>query len=298
MPAVMRALWGTKRALRSKEIVMSVLVPGHLVDPRQVSVYQCLCTMRRFVLKRPDLHAMMLRCWQAYSHNCVAAPGPVGLVAKMVAQIGWVWDDFYHFSGPGRSKLPLASGPDSWWQHELRHGLQLARWRAAPESRQDMRGLDAPQGLDCQATLSYLNSKIDPREAGMLRGILSGSIRLQKRLYEASLVDSAICPFCGMAEETVEHCIWDCPCWQDVRDRFQLPAASVVAQWPACTKSCGLFLEDPCVIDLCSQLEQEAAASSNLLEYFDCARIRNHVLAMFNLHEEQIVWTDGASSHN
>ena len=67
--AVMRAVWGTKRSLRSKEIVLSLLVPGHLVDPRQAGIYQCLCTLRRFVEKRADLHAVLFRCWHAYKNG-------------------------------------------------------------------------------------------------------------------------------------------------------------------------------------------------------------------------------------
>ena len=183
--AIMRTLWGTRRALRSRDVVLSLLVPGHRVDPRQASVYQCLCTLRRFIKRQPDLRAMLLRCWQAYANNCAAAPGPVGLVAKMVDQLGWAWHNFDYFTRPGRSPLPVAAGPDSWWMNELRDGLMLARWSAAAASRQDMHGLDALQGVDRSATLSYLNSKIDPVEAGMLRGILCGSVRLNKRLHAA-----------------------------------------------------------------------------------------------------------------
>ena len=42
--AVMRALWGTKRALLSKDIVLSLVVQGRLVDPHQVTVYQGMLT--------------------------------------------------------------------------------------------------------------------------------------------------------------------------------------------------------------------------------------------------------------
>ena len=47
--AVMRAVWGTTRKLRSKDVVLTLFVAGHLVDPRQAIVYQCLCTLRSFV---------------------------------------------------------------------------------------------------------------------------------------------------------------------------------------------------------------------------------------------------------
>ena len=40
---------------------------------------------------------MMENCWKAYADNCVAAPGPIGIVAKAVAALGWGWHDFDSF---------------------------------------------------------------------------------------------------------------------------------------------------------------------------------------------------------
>ena len=81
-----------------------------------------------------------------------------------MSALGWDWHDFDSFSRPGRSALPLSSGPDEWWLQELRDGLLLVRWAAAAGARQDMGGLDAPQGLDRCATAALLNSKLDPKK--------------------------------------------------------------------------------------------------------------------------------------
>jgi ribonuclease HI len=161
-----------------------------------------------------------------------------------------------------------------------------------------MEGLDALQGVDRLATLGYLNSKPDPWEAGMLRGILSGSIRLQKRLCEAKLAESSVCQFCGMCDETVEHCFWDCTQWDHVRAQYDLPPASVSSQWPVCTKACGLFLESPCVLDLKIELEQEEAAIGDLPQFFDCHAACAAIQSAGELNEKQVIWTDGAASHN
>ena len=40
--AVVTALWGTKRRSRCREIVLTLFVKGHLVDPLQNASYQCL----------------------------------------------------------------------------------------------------------------------------------------------------------------------------------------------------------------------------------------------------------------
>jgi len=297
--AVMRAIWGSKRALRSKDVVLSLFVPGHLVDPRQVSVYQCLCTLRRFVHKCPDLHAMLLRCWEAYSQNCIKAPGPIGLVAKMITQLGWAWPEFQSFSRPGRSVLPLAAGPDSWWLHELRDGLQLARWSAAAACRQDMKGLDAMQGVDRPATLALLSRKaLPPDESGILRGILSGSIRFQQRLYLAGLVTSPVCPFCCMCEETVFHCFWECPMWDALRHRYQIPCCRVRSEWPACTSHCGIFIEDRRVMTLAADLEAEQPILDNIDGCLHCNECRAGITNGNESSLPQVLWTDGASSNN
>ena len=290
----MRSVWGTKRALRSKEIVLSLLVPGHLVDPRQAGIYQCMCTLRNFVTKRPDLCDMMQRCWQAHKDSVVSAPGPIGLVAKCVTQLGWSWDTFDKFGRPGRSALPLSQGPDPWWQHELRDGLRLARWAIAAQDRHDMQGVDAIQGVDRQATLAPVNSRMDPYDAGLLRGLLCGSIRLRERLHTAGLADSPVCAFCGEQAETLEHCMWHCPRWQQIRIGFQLPDARTFSQWPMCTKACGLFIEDPRVLDLQQNFEALAFACTDIKAFFGTAEVRQ------SLHGGQVqtVWTDGAASYN
>ena len=66
-----------------------------------------------------------------------------------------------------------------------------------------MHGLDAVQGLDQVALLAVLHRATS---AKLARAILAGSVRLQKRLFEASIVVSSVCPFCGSADETLQHC--------------------------------------------------------------------------------------------
>ena len=60
--AVMRAVWGVSRKLRCRDIVLTLLVPGHLVDPRQAIIYQSLCAIRHHMKRRPELVHIMRRC--------------------------------------------------------------------------------------------------------------------------------------------------------------------------------------------------------------------------------------------
>ena len=155
--AIMRAVWGTKRKLRCREIVLTLLVQGHLVDPRQVYIYQALHTMRSFVNKHPDVYHVVRNCWQRYVHGCVNVPGPIGLVFQHVISLGWSWTSFHIFERPGRPSLPVFGGLDTWWTQELREAIQLSMWSVVGRRRHDMQGIEAPQGIDRKATLALYN---------------------------------------------------------------------------------------------------------------------------------------------
>ena len=133
-----------------------------------------------------------------------------------------------------------------------------------------MHGMQVVQGIDDRATVALLNSKPPPDELGLLRGVISGSIRLQKRLHDAALVDSPVCPFCGECDETLQHCFWDCPQWNSIRMQFDIPAASVQELWPTCTRECGIFIEDAQVIVLKEELAHEAAVPQDIPSFFKC----------------------------
>ena len=116
-------------------------------------------------------------------------------------------------------------------------------------------------------------------DLGLLRSILVGSVRLQKRLYEASLADSPTCPFCHCADETLAHCFWECSHWQHIRADYSLPGAEVRREWPACTRECGIFVEDQAVIALSCSLINEEAVLQNFMNYFELPRCRAAVSA-------------------
>ena len=276
--------------------MLSMFVQGHLVDPRQVAVYQSLKALRRFMRKCPETVELVRRCWHHLHMVGGHAPGPVGIVMKSVRSIGWDWVEFDSFARVGRPPLPLLEGPDSWWDHELRDGLRLSQWATCAGKRRDMEGLDAIQGVDRSATMALHNCS-SPVDAGILRGVLSGSLRMQERFFAAGLVSSPLCPFCGKAEESVEHCFWECPHWAHIGSDCNVPEEVEVASWPACTRQCGLFLEDPHILDLSMQLQSEESVLRDFVSYYDLHRCRE-ALEAIDMNTPQTVWTDGACSHN
>ena len=295
--AIMRALWGTSRKLRCRDIVLTLFVPGHLTDPRQACIYQSLCMLRRFLQKDPQLFELCRKVWQGYLDGR-QAPGPVGIVHAHVRRLGWSWKEFEHFERPGRFPLPVLGGPDSWRKHELRDGIRIALWAQAGARRNDMRGLEATTGVDRGATLALLGSRLPPDEIGLLRSIVAGSVRLQKRLHDAQLVDTSTCTFCGMHEETLRHCFWECPRWAPVRACFDLPSSAARESWPACTFDCGIFMESQQVIDMMQMFQQRALSLHEPPCWAESKQCREHLLMSCDLHEEQTLWTDGACCNN
>ena len=71
----------------------------------------------------------------------------------------------------------------------------------------------------------------------MVEGLVCGSFRAGEELLRAGLIGNDICPFCAdsttAATETMEHVIWDCPAWDQERERWlrQLPAKSNWPRW-------------------------------------------------------------------
>ena len=79
--AVLTAVWGATRANRCKEIVLTLFVRGHAVDPVQAETYLSLRHLRRRLRARPDLRPHFESAWQllADGHTPVGC-GPVGKV--------------------------------------------------------------------------------------------------------------------------------------------------------------------------------------------------------------------------
>ena len=303
--AVTSAIWGTQRKLRCRELVLTLLAPGHVVDPMQCAGYNALCTLRRMMLQRPDLHESFVGAWRVRSQmpSCSRVPGPIGVICALVKKLEWTWDEPFAFTRPGKRLLPLLQCDESWWKHEVRQGLRLVEWRRAAARRADCKGLDTVAGVDKLATCGLLSSgKLGASEIGDLRSILCGSIRFGARLCEAGIWDSALCPFCGLEEETSRHVWWHCPAWQHLRFDPDLPSEATRRQWPECTQCLGVMLEDLQLHEFQQQQVPGANVSSDVPRDVGsvpaCAdETRDTSTEIWDLGCI-VAWTDGACKNN
>ena len=80
--------------------------------------------------------------------------------------------------------------------------------------------------------------------------------------------------------------------------RFALPSAAVRSTWPACSIDCGIFVEDERVPALLCHLQEEEEAAHDIPSFFECDERRSSVAVSQDDDEQQVNWTDGASSLN
>ena len=280
--ATLSATWGMNRQLRAKELVFTLCAKGHLIDPCQAVGYRCLTLLRKMLSRRRDLHPLFESLWAVSRNRNGLRAGPLGLCFEVLDELGWLWLEPYVFTRPHKSPLHLVEGPNSWYQHEIREGLRCVEWNKVGERRRDCEGL-AGAVVDRTATCALWKSKkntLSARPPARSRHGLAAA----PGLLQAGLKDTPLCQFCRQADETVSHCIHDCPCWAFLR--LGAPSADVRATWPVCTRSLGVFLEDPRVVELQSNfVGAEDVALDQVCEYT-------------GVGGEVSVWTDGASRNN
>eukprot|EP00664_Eupelagonemidae_sp_cell27_P006048 gene6048-8598_t len=243
-----------KHKRRCLEIVFTLMVKGHLLDPEQAVPYQCLRTLRDMADRRPELRARVERTWHARRRGAEPqAPGPLRQVQEAAALLGWEWLSPWTFRTADGRTLHYPRMEKGAWEHELREAGRQAAWRRAEARRRlhhdDFAGIAA--GIDQRATMALSGwRRLDGLSRGFLRVIIAGAVYTQARLYEMKLVDSAACPHCAgrgdggpTPTEDQQHIWWDCPAWAHIRARH--PDAMDAyreggAGWPACFRLNGV----------------------------------------------------------
>ena len=246
--AVLTAVWGPGRKLRAREVVFTLLVPGHRVDPSQALTYLRFRSLRRMLIARPELRATFERVWRCYAAGAAGkVPGPVGLVRDELRKLAWTWPSPYEFGRGSAPRLRLLEegAEEGRFLHEVRNSIRAAQWRTAAARRADMHGLD--QGVDRHASLRLRGdtAAITPYQRGMLDGILAGALRTYHRLFRGNMVPEDVCPFCDAGvPETTRHLWWVCTAWSSIREKY--PEAHRCETAPECTARCGIVLATLC----------------------------------------------------
>eukprot|EP00660_Eupelagonema_oceanica_P000582 gene582-8237_t len=250
---VLHALFPMKGFPRCAELALTLIWPGHRIDPVQAIPYDILRTFAHKVRARADLRASIERTWSARRSLAAAAhDGPLARVKDACAAIGWKWIAPFRFETRDGRDLDLlkARDGDAWalpfdrWLHEVRQALREREWRAAARRRRGVAGIE--RGIDVRATMAlYSLGGTTAEERGYIRSTLVAGSEWCTRAFHAEKAktqSSARCPYCSTGEdETLDHLWWRCPAWNDIRGRHQLAVGLLHEDWPPCLRRCGVM---------------------------------------------------------
>ena len=292
--ACVAAVWGETRKLKCPEIVMTLFVKGHRIDPRQYATYSCIRLFRVMLKKYPCLVLDVVAILQFYAQGSGHVTGPIRLLSDTFSSLGWSLAPSLTIQRPGMPALAAMSGPDSWWFHHIRDKLRACEWTKAASRRHDMDGLQNTAGIDRVNTSAVMNSRgISSCQRGCLRSIISGSLRLGERSFQARIWESPLCIFVGHEHESAEHCFWLCPAWDVFRTDPDLPTREERHELPPCTQQCGIFMHSKEEHGFEHELECGVHCPST-----PRAMSEKHA-ANETIHDGRVVcWTDGACSNN
>ena len=125
----------------------------------------------------------------------------------------------------------------SFFQHEIRDALRSTNLAAA-NKRLDLKGIAATP-VD-RFTLDKTLRKFNDYQKGIFSAILAGGLCSAKQFCKAGLVHDPMCPFCGLAEEDVEHIFLKCPAWTPIRLKFPSVSLTRLGNSDPCTKICAV----------------------------------------------------------
>ena len=187
--------------------------------------------------------------------------GPAARFVWACAQMGWHIHpntESVSFTHCVEQTLNMHEVDEETLAHLARESLRREQWRKVAARRPgDFGGLDAPQGVDRESTLAYLN-KCSAHEKRTIRTVLMGGIETRQRRHRRRVAIHDKCFFCWNPHpvETTEHILHECSGLRS--DRGDLWPNFCTPDLPACTLNCSIVMEDPRIIEA-ERLLQAAA---------------------------------------
>ncbi|KAJ9441972.1 Retrovirus-related Pol polyprotein from type-2 retrotransposable element R2DM [Diplonema papillatum] len=266
--ATLAGLW-TGGNRRCDAVVLNTLCRGHRLDPRVAAIHRRVNTFSQQMVKQSHLAPLVVAiraARQARRDRPPGAPeapgrskeGPVFLLERAIADIGWTWPRFDTLQeGTGRRREwtvvqnvePLtkeerqrAQTARHNFQHELREAGRTMRYKDVVKTRASLLGIE--DGIDGGATRDLLEKgAITGYQQGLVRAVIANAVHTGKRWEQAT------CRFCdaGVPEDE-QHMWWDCVKWSDVRGAYP----NVLARRPEmkpCMALCGVMPKDAMGLD-------------------------------------------------
>ena len=154
------------------EILFAIIMDGSNLDPHQAYVMDAFRTVKRILIKNPQLKSLFEKVWNLERNRLPSqrARGPVGRLHRIIDRWGWDWAEPWAFTRPGLPPLPVLPDALGWWKDQLRHTNRCHQWSrlrlaGGQWGREDMAGLTE---VDPTATMALLWDKV-PQDQRLMR---------------------------------------------------------------------------------------------------------------------------------
>ena len=296
--ALLRCLWGSKRAMRCAPVVLSV-VNDPLMEPLAAISDHVLRCLRDMHKKRSDALPRLAMLCDAQG-EAVANSGLVGTLNRVLHFLGWKTHNIRNliFKRDGEPDINLRTGSDAFIGNEIKRAARKATLRLTPE-RKDMQGL-AGGDIDVHAVSALVKCGVKPKDhvkvacekiigeipdqylRGVIRGNVAGCFMDGPRLHAAGLKATRMCERCGAAEdEDMDHIMLRCPATRVLREKLSEQAEAMCTSNPLARRT-GLVKET-----------EEVVAFRNKLHETTFIIPRRQELDVSEIN----VYTDGACTH-
>lgn len=245
---VMAAMRGRLRSELTKssripEVVFTIMVPGHLMEPFAAIHYRVVLDFLRTDWST-ELHSLTQLWSKQEEMNENGRAGVTKNLCSTLDFVGYKWSQPNEITTAcGRTwRAPLRRHDEDYNEmaHILRDDIRSSMLKSAtttkynkrPQPRRDTVGLQFPIDYDEHRKLMVqFYEEGDNRSAGILAMILSGGTYTADRRRRHHNVGDGICKFCEEDIETVHHRWWVCPRWSiwrpneitELPTKFEMP---------------------------------------------------------------------------
>ena len=185
--------------------------------------------------------------------------------------LGWQWDSDGWIIDHSGFRLHLLNSPVQLLEQRIEDAW-LRRVATSVAVREGFAGLE-----HCDFSLSTgAFSQHDFEHQGLLRTVMNGSFFTRnKQLASGNFVDSS-CPWCECID-SIRHRHWECPYFQDVRDRFPKESFAKLDSLDPCTIEHGWFTYHPAL----EQFRQCLNSAPDMSNSFLCQEVQAESIHLF-----------------
>ena len=164
-------------------------------------------------------------------------PGPCAVLLARIHEINWQWISDGFICDHEGFHIHLLDSPLQLLKQRLQHAWER-QVGYSMQDRKDFAGLGKVDGELSRSTTANTGE-----EKGILRSVMNGTFYTRDKQIHTGKIPSIQCPFCE-CNDSLQHRIWECEFFQDLRQTVPPQVRDFWQQQPECTRYHAWFVED------------------------------------------------------